>query len=232
MAIAVDASSPALAKSSSAGAVTASFTPPANSLLVAACWSSFSGNALTYTVTDSQGLTWTNINIHNTSDSGGQQGVAALYWAVAVSSVSMTVTSTISAGNFPTGKVYVITGADNASPVGGQNEASNTSTSFTTTGYTIARDGSLGLVCMSNTTGGATIASSDHTYVTDATTGHNGLAGYKALGAAGGSATAAITVTGSPANNWVTAEIQAPVAAPVVLQSTRNRARLVRASSW
>lgn len=210
MATAVDASSPALVGTSTPGTITtASFTAPANSILVACCWSSVSLNSQTFTVTDSGGLTWTLAKIQNSAGTGGKQGVAAIYYAVAPTSAARTVTAVISGGNYSTLKVYAITGGDLVTPIGGSAAGSSTSTSFSTTGYTIQTTGSIALTCVSNTTGGATITSSGSTTVTSTATGHNGLSGYKTNGTAGGSSTSPITCTGTPAINWVTVEIRA-----------------------
>ena len=122
----------------------------------------------------------------------------------------MTVTATPSSF-YASLKVYVLTGADTSSPIGGTNEGSGTTSPLTTTGFSVTRAGSVGIVCASNVTGGATMSSSDTTEVTAATTGHNGLAGYKSLGGVGSSATMSITTSGTVALNWVSAEIR-PVA--------------------
>jgi hypothetical protein len=125
VALAIDASSPAVATNSSGAAATvqtASFTPPAGALLLIG-WSgnSFGGeNPAQPTITDSLGapLTYTLLDWKSRADSPATDGQAAQWTAVVGSSAAMTVTVTSGTTNHGGNerasalKVWVLTGAD------------------------------------------------------------------------------------------------------------------------
>lgn len=212
--VTVDASSPALSTSTTTATTCAAFNPPNDVVLVAAVFSSIAVSSETLTVTNNGvALTWTQLDFINSVV--GKKGLTALYYAVlpgAHGRSGVTVTATV-AGTGASGvglKVYVLNGADTSSPAGGHTDGFNNLASFTTTGFTVARDGSMGFVVAEDNNGG-TMSSSDTTAVvsTDTTSGRNGVVGYKALGSAGSSATFNVATTGTPANNWVSGEIKA-----------------------
>lgn len=230
MPIAIDPSTPArVSQATSASAVTASFTPPDNSILVCTLTGNDAGGAANTSVTNSgTALTWNLVQMRNRGDSGGQAGVASMYWALLATSRALTVTGSTSSLGI-SNKVLVLTGVDLLSPLGGNAEGSSTATSsFSTTGFTIARDNSLGIVVASQWTSARGIpTSSDTTGEGGAPGGFCGYTGTKALGAAGGSATFNLNGNGSPSTiNWVTAEFQASLAASPLFDLARRRTHM------
>lgn len=114
--------------------VTASFTPTASSLLVAVAIAGISTATPTCVFTDSLGGTWTNRASANTNGTGYRGGVYVGTRVISASPAAMTVTATWTAAGGTDGTnlaVYVITGADNTTPVGGT--ATNVFTTDTTT---------------------------------------------------------------------------------------------------
>src|SRR5690348_4105892 len=103
MAIAVDASTPAVATQTSATTATlasASFTPPANSVIYI-FWGGNAGSSESLTgtpptITDNLGahLTYTLINHRAFGEVGGNAGQAAMWVAVVGASQAMTITTT------------------------------------------------------------------------------------------------------------------------------------------
>lgn len=149
MAIAVDASTPAVASGSSDPWTTASFTAPTGSLLVCCVMAdALAGVDVTLTPS-STGLTFTERARRTGTDSGAQSGVAAIFTAPVASGVSRTVSVTTSAANTEDNggvKVLVLTGAA-PSPVGATGEGSSTTNSITPTVLTTTADGSLVIGC-------------------------------------------------------------------------------------
>lgn len=112
MAIAVDASSPAVASGTGTATLTsASFTPPAGALLVAISCGGWGGAVTTSTITDSLSGTWTSRVTANGTNNGAN-GIVQISTRVIGSSAAMTVTAayTNNSGGRMLG-VYVITGA-------------------------------------------------------------------------------------------------------------------------
>lgn len=147
--IAPHASSPAVATGDSTTAVTATFSPPADTLLVA-CVFALEGNAATITVANSgTPRTWTQRARRDESDAGFQNGLAAIF--TAPNSTALTNTTVTATTNFAGigVKVYVLTGADLASPVGATGEGSSTTNAITPNAYTSTVAGSHGIACAS-----------------------------------------------------------------------------------
>lgn len=156
MALAIDASSPATAVNTSFSATltvtTASFTPPANSLLVV-LWSADepTGPAGTPSITDSRGtpLTYTLQQFcHGGSPTPSNPGQAAIWTAPVPTSSAMTITVTnnVTVNGFDSAlRVLVIT--DGGQPtVGTSSKNSATGTSMAMT-YTATQTGSWGFGC-------------------------------------------------------------------------------------
>lgn len=137
MAIAIDATTPAIV-SGTTSSTTASFTAPGNSLLVALCASE--GGATTITLSNSgTALTWVTQVRHMIGEDSGAFSVGAqVSTAVALTSVARTVTCTTSAGGSMTDlKLLVVTGADvNGTPVGAKGEGHSTTINLTAAVYT------------------------------------------------------------------------------------------------
>lgn len=161
MTLAIDGSGPAAVNSTSttvATIVTASFTPPANSLLLV-LWggnaSSVSNVPANPTITDNLGthLTYSLIQlanpttIGNTTQVGGQ---AAIWTAVVGASAAMTVTVTnqaVSGKRQQEMRVIVLTGADGTNPISSSGVGkTTTAVSAFSQSYTPARAGGSGFM--------------------------------------------------------------------------------------
>lgn len=140
MAIAIDASSPALVSGASSTQTTASFSPPGGTLLVAcAAFEALSTANATITLSNTgTALTWTQRARRDGNDSGGNQGIAAIYTAPNFGGQSGITVSAVSSKSGDAGglKVFVVTGADLASPVGATGEGSDGEASTTPNAYT------------------------------------------------------------------------------------------------
>lgn len=189
MAIAVDASSPVLAAQTSLSSTitTASFTPPAGSLVVAGAYCSQNAANITFTLSDSLAGSWTTDLLRNSASSGGYQSAAGIYHMIPTGGSAMTVTCVVGSSFYPTVKVYVLTGVDLASPVGTTGNQSSASTSFATTGYALARANSFAMFVAANNAANL-VTSNDATASSNgpASNGHYGVAGYKLPAAAAG----------------------------------------------
>lgn len=232
--ITLDASTPARANGSAFGTstTTATFNPPASVLVATIASNGNSGSGTTFSISNnSTGLIWNLIALRNKSDGSGLDGGVAAYYAVlAAPRTGMTVTGGTSYFE-PSLKVYVLNGVDAADVLGGFTEGSSSSTSSFTTGtFTIARTGSLGFVACSQFSTASAPTSSDTTFDNRSGAGMAAGSGYKALGAAAGSASYNITPNSSPSQvNWVSFEIKASLAtvAPPPLASRRRRSALL-----
>lgn len=157
MAIAIDASSPAIAtqtNGATATVTTASFTPPAGSVLLV----QWSGNTQsgtdpgsTPTITDSLAvdLIYTLTDWSHLADGPTADGQVASWTAIVAVSAAMTitVTNTASSGNRHAAiKVYVLTGADIVTPVGANGKAGSTSAASIAQSYTAEATGGQGFI--------------------------------------------------------------------------------------
>ena len=133
MALGEDASQPAAVQAMATSATTASFSPPAGSLLIAlAAYGSGGSGTTTGAITSSPALTWTLQRRTNTSGEGCSD-ISTTYLATAPG--SMTVTATGTASTSPTLLVVrVITGAGQ---IMGANSTSSTSTGNSTITTTV-----------------------------------------------------------------------------------------------
>lgn len=136
MTVALDSSTPAFVSAAADTVTSASFTPPAGSVIYAVAFHDTAGGNTTNTsvVTDSQGLTWSIIRTRNKADSGGQNGHIQVSRAVVSSSTSMTVTTTgTNTGGYCSLRCLVVTGADTSTPVDASDEGSNSSNTVSMT---------------------------------------------------------------------------------------------------
>jgi hypothetical protein len=227
MALAVDASSPARATNVGAGqATTVSFTAPAGALLVACIEHDTPSNpaALTFTVTDTGGLTWTpQVVIGNSGGNGGATGIST---AVCGSSVARTVSVTCSDGL--TGsridlKVYVVTG-QHAVPVGAKNTGlDNATTNFTAPVFTSTLTNSMVFAATSDWNGNGAETSSDLTIDSTTYSFMSPGDGYKALPTIQAQ-TVNFVYAGVPAATWSAIEVKdangtVPSSAPMMGQA-------------
>jgi hypothetical protein len=142
VALAIDVSSPAIASSNTAApsqtATTASFTPPANSLLVVmATGDSFSSSSnATFTVTDNLGahLTYTQRMLSQSTDVPAAGGGAVIWTAPVTVSAAMTVSVTDNSGSGQGdigAQVQVLTDGGTLPTVGANGKASSATASTT-----------------------------------------------------------------------------------------------------
>lgn len=156
MALAIDASSPAVATSSTATSTTASHTPPAGSLSLD-LWSGnthTAHNPATPTITDNLGahLTYTLNDWQSRADSPNREGQAADWTAPVATSAAMTVSATsgVAAGDSEKHnalQVQVITG-QHATPVGAHGKSGSASASTIAQSYTATATGSQGFIAV------------------------------------------------------------------------------------
>lgn len=211
MPAAVDSSSPArVTNTGTTGVVTtAAFSPPACILVVVT--GKDSGTNVTITNTG-PALTWLDIGNRDVGDTGGNRGgVNADYAILSAPATDMTVTATLGDTQQLSAKVYVITDADTADPIGGYAEGSNVLASFTTDAFTTEVANSLGFFGLNDWTPRGTVSSSDTTFDGYLTSGQQGGgSGYKTLGAAATSATFNVSIAGTsaPENNWLSFEVR------------------------
>ncbi|MEU8151795.1 hypothetical protein [Nonomuraea sp. NPDC048901] len=209
MAIAVDASTPAIVTGVTPR-TTASFTAPADSLLVALCGSN--SGTVTHTVTNSgTALTWTSRAKRDILDSGGATPAVEIFTAPAAPSVARTVTLTSNSGGDTVElKLLVLTGVDLAAPVGATGEGSSATANLTAAVYTstAANSRAVGIAADQNQAG--TPTSSDVGFAWNISGQSSGIAVYKAADTptVGSSVTLNFDGTGgSRAWNWCGIEI-------------------------
>ncbi len=152
--LAIDASTPAMVKGASGSsftntATTASFTPPAGSVLIAFVGvnSTGSGDVISnLSVSDSRGLTWNQIDVKgNTSN----DSYCKLFWAYSATSAAGTVTASdtkdVIDNHYLTIQVVVMTGANTTAPIA-QHGGGRGATGVISAGYTSSVNGSWGFL--------------------------------------------------------------------------------------
>lgn len=217
MALAVDASTPALVQGDNT-CTTASFTAPASSLLVALCMCN-SGSGATNTVTNNgTALTWTQrVNHQAGEDSGAYTTTVKIVTAPALPSVARTVTLTTSGTGYTALKVLAVTGADLTTPVGATAEGHSTTANLSV-GYTSTVALSRGVGIAGDANDFNSPSTSDVGFAFGNFPAPSGSAVYKSADTAlaGTSVTLNFNGTGSTRTwNWVVAEILALAPAPV-----------------
>lgn len=157
MAVEVDASAPIRVSGTTAGITTASFTAPANALLVACDEYDGTGSVTSLTMADTGGLSWTK-QAERTAAETEAGGGSVIWTARTTSSVSRTVTSTLSTAWRHSLKCYVLTGVDvddtPVDTVGANNEGQSLANSFSTTSLTPGATGLLIAAACDWTAGG------------------------------------------------------------------------------
>lgn len=158
MALAIDASTPAIAvqtNNTTTTVTTASFTPPSGAtLLVRWAWNTNAGVTPSQpTITDNLGspLTYNLIDWSSRSDSPACNGQSAAWWAKVTSGAAMTITVTAVAAGLQGGAVHVtvLTGAA-ASPIGAHGKSASTSASSIAQNYTAQATGGWGFIVTSD----------------------------------------------------------------------------------
>lgn len=130
MALAIDGTTPALATASTGNvATTASFTPPAGSVLCAVAWHDTAGGNTTNTsiITDTLTGSWAIQATRNRADAGGQNGHVQVSTSVASGAALQVSTTASSTGGSLAAGLYVLamTGCDTTTPVDVVAEGSN-----------------------------------------------------------------------------------------------------------
>jgi len=155
-ALAIDASSPAIAfveQATGGDAVTASFTAPSGSLLVALVDPRMvtGGTTTGPTVADSGGLTWVAIG-HFSNPSGNANHEAWAWYAITTSAVSRTVTCHCTVDNTHSKylQVVVVTGVDVSSPIGNTDVFGSATNTLLNRSVTAKRIGELAMVIYSD----------------------------------------------------------------------------------
>lgn len=221
MAIAIDGSSPARFTGTPANNVditSASFTAPANSLLVAHVSADTNGSSenITISVSDSGGLTWTNRVERDPGDAGAEAGHASIWTAEQPTSASRTVSVRRTAGNGSTNrisvKVDVWTGTDiGGDPIGTTGEGSSTTNNITPNAYTSTVNNSRGVGCATCWNQLGIPTSTDTEDGADYSGAISVISLYKAADTATSGSTVTMNFdaggTGAAAWNWVALEI-------------------------
>jgi hypothetical protein len=250
VALAIDASSPAVAQNITAAstdtATTASFTPPANSLLVVLISGDTfgAGNNATWTITDNLAthLTWTQRVYSSSTDTPNAGGSALIYTAPVVTSAPMTVSVTDAAGS-GTGDLYVlvqvITGGG-AIPTVGANGKTSSATAGTSiaASYTATGTGSWGFAAVQdwNATGTMTAGGTGNTIIASATPNASFMSyGFARRTTADGVNGAATTITvnmggSSTAKHIATLEVLDPGGGAAAASSSFLPQRAIRRS--
>ena len=221
MALAIDGSSPAIATQTNgtiATVTTASFNPPAGSVLLV-LWS---GDALTTpsapTITDNLGvhLTYNLTDWKSVADAPTRFGQAAAWTAVVGAGGSMTVTVTsgsVSGERTAALCVQVMTGADTTTPAGAHGKSGSASAASIAQSYTAQSTGGWGFIAVCDFDAvGAETAGTGCTLIGSALVGSNFDYGYVRRTTAddsnGGSNTLNVTLPGTSTNlAWVYVEV-------------------------
>lgn len=236
VAVAIDPSSPPLVGGSVVTLQTATFTPPAGSVLVAVIHANPKRTfSISNTVTT---LTWSTI-FQNQNPGTGGPSVSAFYTVAAGGATGMSVSATGSLNNDFGLKVYVVTGVDTATALGFTSTGNSESTDAIAKTVTPQVTNSMGFLVASDgapLTGTGT-TSPDSTFTAyDVVSNINGGSGYRVMGAAAGTETFTADSPGSTGTghnwSWGVFEIRsAPVVASASSAVIHGTARF-RASLW
>lgn len=217
MPLAIDATTPALVEASNT-CTTASFTAPANSLLVALCMCNSGGGATNTVSNNGTGLTWTTwVNHQATEDAGAYTTTVKIVTAPAVPSVARTVTLQTSGSGYTALKLLVWTGADLVNPVGAVAEGHATTANLSV-GYTSATANSRGVGIAGDAASFDLPTSSDVGFAFGNFPSPSGIAAYKSADTVTPATSVNLNFNGTGATrnwNWVTAEIRPLSPAPV-----------------
>jgi hypothetical protein len=240
VALAIDASSPAKVEQpdgTNAVITTASFTPPAGSLLLIR-WScdDSGGFPSAPSITDNLGvhLTYTRSDWQSLNDPATAHGQAAAWTAPVASSAAMTVSVTSGAGSggrIAAMQVTVITGADTVTPVGAHGKSGSTSASSIAQSYTAQATNGWGFIAVADyaavgTPSAGTGCSSDSAGNITSDLCYGFMRRTTADDTNGGSNTLNVTLPGtSVALNWVYLEIMPAATATSIPWSPQRTAQ-------
>jgi hypothetical protein len=214
VAIAIDASSPTLKTTGGGNCTTASFTAPANALLVAFFEILGPSTGSDPTVTDSLGDTspgWTKA-VERKGDA--TYGYAGAWWTATTGSSARTVSvSCTTTANNKAMQLVVFTGAATASAIGAT--AVGTASTAINTSLTATQVGSWTWACYSENAGAATGAGGAGTTVKSSTNAAEGFGCFyhTAQATAVDETDTVILTAPTDATSWALCEILAPAAA-------------------
>ncbi len=237
MALAIDGSTPAIAtvtNNSTTTVTTASFTPPAGSLLLIGwMWNTQAGdNPSAPSITDNLGahLTYNLLDHKTHATSPTANGQAASWWATVGTSAAMTVTVTSGAGTSLQGgglSVIVFTGQDSTTQIGAHGKDGSTSAASIAQSYTASATGGWGVIfatdwdaqaAMTAGTGCTLVGSANDVQIT-----HGVVRRTTADDSNGSSNTLNVTLPGTSTNlSWVYAEVL-PVATSTQPQASYSQ---------
>jgi hypothetical protein len=193
--------SPAMVSSSGASTLTsASFTAPANSVIVMCV---HSDGAMDHSASNSgTALAWALIGQQKRASTG--TGSAAAFVAPCPTSRTLTVTWTGSFADDVAMKVYVITAADLTTPIGAKRQGAATTNVLTTGSIVTQLSGSLGFVVADEFSDvGTTTAPTLTAFFNYDVAGRvAGGSGYKRLGSAGSAETFSLDAAGTATADW------------------------------
>ncbi len=212
MAIAIDASSPAIVTTTADPVTTASFSPPASTLLVACVFvENSTDQAITVSNTGSA-LTWTQRVIRTTAEAGSNSGEVAIFTAPNTGAqAGITVTASVaSVSSYAALKVYVLTGASLTSPVGTTGEGNSTTNNVTVTAYTSTVNNSRGICAAQDwlASGAPSSTDDEETFHTASQLSGMAISKSAATTPAGTSVTFNLDAAGTAAARWLWAAIE------------------------
>jgi hypothetical protein len=212
MAVTIDGSTPSIVGVNNGSSITTgSFSPPANSLLVA-CIGRFATGTVTMSNTGTS-LSWT-LRVDNS--------LVRIYTAANASSQSnITVTFNNTVSTKLHMKVYVVTGHNLTTPTGATGTGTEGSASVTPTGYTSTVAASLGLCSAAYMDDANSLSSSDNedVYMASSSYGGMGVAKASTTPTVGTGVTFNLFADGFgffPSWEWAALEIVPPGAAPTI----------------
>lgn len=222
MAVAIDASSPAIAAALSSSTTTSSFNPPDNSVLVAVVMATASATMSN----NGAALTWTS----RVENSNGAEIFTA---PLAAGRTGMTVTASGGGGEIAF-KIYVITGGDLSTPVGATGTGSSGTNNVTVTGYTSTLNGSRGICAAYDFSGRGTPSSTDDESTYSLISAGMGVAKAANTSPAGTNVTFNLDAGSTSAGSWYWAAAEiVPAPDPVRPAVYVNNITAVhRASRW
>jgi hypothetical protein len=239
VALAIDASTPAIAtqtNSTVATVATASFTPPNTSLLLIRWSANSTSLPATPTITDNLGvhLTYTLLDWQSKADTPTKDGQAACWWAPITTGAAMTVTVTNQASSgFREAalRVAVLTGHDTGTPIGAHGKAGSASAASIAQSYTAQATGGQGFIAATDWDAlAAMTAGTGCTLEGSASPGSAFTYGFVRRTSADDTNTVSntlnVTIGGTSTNlSWVWAEVK-PAAASAVSDPPQRRPQM------
>jgi hypothetical protein len=207
---------------------TASFSPPAGTLLMACVFVENSTDQAISISNSGTALTWTQRVIRTTAEAGSSSGQIAIYTAPnATAQSGITVTMSVdNVTSFAALKVLTITGAELSNPVGATGEGSSTTNNVTVNAYTSTVQYSRGFGAAHDWQGLGTPTSSDDEETFNSANVLSGMTIWKGAKTDTSGSTVTLNLdaagTGTPKWLWVAVEILPQVFTPLPLPIYNN----------